>query len=97
LTTIGHAVPAKRFVDVEYALRWAYRDELPKRDRTAVPRHALNEGVWSPYLYPAGYGDTSPMFREGVGGGPSGGYVEGWSRDPGFLPGRLVDLILMRL
>jgi hypothetical protein len=23
--------PAKRFLDVEYALRWAYRDELPKR------------------------------------------------------------------
>jgi hypothetical protein len=23
--------PAKRFVDIEHALRWAYRDELPKR------------------------------------------------------------------
>ena len=31
MTTIGHAPAAKRFVDIEYALRWAYRDELPKR------------------------------------------------------------------
>jgi hypothetical protein len=49
-----------------FSLRWAYRDELPKRDRTAAPRHALHERVWSPYLFPAGYGETSPMFREGV-------------------------------
>jgi hypothetical protein len=31
-----------------------------------------------------GYGETSPMFREATGGGPSGGYADGWSRDPGF-------------
>ncbi len=30
MTTTGH-VPAKRFLDIETALRWAYRDELPKR------------------------------------------------------------------
>src|SRR5258707_971550 len=30
MTTVGH-VPAKRFLDIEQALRWAYRDELPKR------------------------------------------------------------------
>ena len=75
---------AKRFTDIEIALRWAYRDELPKRDYTAVPRRALNERVWSPYLAPAGFGETSPMFREGVGRGPSGGYADGWSRDPGY-------------
>jgi hypothetical protein len=31
MVSIGHAVPAKRFLDIEMALRWAYRDELPKR------------------------------------------------------------------
>lgn len=30
-TTTGQAAPAKRFLDIETALRWAYRDELPKR------------------------------------------------------------------
>jgi hypothetical protein len=77
-------LPSKRFVDIEWALRWAYRDELPKRDRAAMPPATSHQHVWSPYLEPMGYGDTSPMFREGIAGGPSGGYVEGWSRDPGF-------------
>jgi hypothetical protein len=27
----GRAAPSKRFLDIEAALRWAYRDELPKR------------------------------------------------------------------
>src|SRR6267378_5889379 len=31
MMTTAHAVPAKRFLDIETALRWAYRDELPKR------------------------------------------------------------------
>src|SRR5260370_18640389 len=31
-----------------------------------------------------GYGEASPMLREARGGGPSGGYADGWSRDPGF-------------
>src|SRR5712671_6533879 len=31
MVSIGHAPPAKRFLDIETALRWAYRDELPKR------------------------------------------------------------------
>ena len=31
MVTIRPAVPAKRFLDIEAALRWAYRDELPKR------------------------------------------------------------------
>jgi hypothetical protein len=78
------AVAAKRFVDIEHALRWAYRDELPKRGRTAVPRQALNERVWSPYLFPAGYPQASPSFREATDGGPSGGYADGWSCEPGF-------------
>src|SRR5258706_11880489 len=76
--------PAKRFLDIETALRWAYRDELPKRDHTAVPKHALNERVWSPYTRPADFPEVSPSFREATGGGPSGGYADGWSRDPGF-------------
>src|SRR6202030_2858644 len=75
--------PSKRWVDIEWALRWCYCDELPKRDRAAMPPAVSSHHVWSPYLAPAGYGD-SPMFRDGIGGGPSGGYVEGWSRDPGF-------------
>jgi hypothetical protein len=77
--------PGKRFIDIEHALRWAYRDELPKRH--ALPRRLgthTQERVWSPYTWPAGYGETSPMFREATGGGPSGGYADGWSRDPGF-------------
>jgi hypothetical protein len=82
---LSHPAPAnRRFVDIEHALRWAYRDELPKRHGGAVPRHALNERVWSPYTYPAGYPEVSPSFREATGGGPSGGYADGWSRDPGF-------------
>lgn len=75
--------PQKRFLDIEMALRWAYRDELPKRGRTTLPPLA-QEGVWSPYIAPGGYGDTSPMFRDGSGGGPSGGFADGWSRDPGY-------------
>jgi hypothetical protein len=77
--------PAKRFVDIEYALRWAYRDELPKRH--ALPRRLgthTQERVWSPYTFPAGYPEVSPSFREATAGGPSGGYADGWSRDPGF-------------
>jgi hypothetical protein len=77
--------PAKRFVDIEYALRWAYRDELPKRH--ALPRRLgthTQERVWSPYTRPADYPEVSPSFREATGGGPSGGYADGWSRDPGF-------------
>jgi len=31
MVTHGPAVSAKRFLDIEAALRWAYRDELPKR------------------------------------------------------------------
>src|SRR5260221_331287 len=31
MVTIRPAVPAKRFLDIEAALRWAFRDELPKR------------------------------------------------------------------
>jgi hypothetical protein len=90
--------PSKRFLDIEVALRWAYRDELPKRDRKTVLPPIPGERVWSPYLFPAGYGETSPMFREGVGGGPSGGYVDGWSRDPGFpraLGGPHVDALVI--
>jgi hypothetical protein len=75
---------AKRFVDIEMVLRWAYRDELPKRERRATLPNIGGERVWSPYLFPASYGETSPMFREGVGSGPSGGFVDGRSRDPGF-------------
>jgi hypothetical protein len=77
--------PAKRFLDVEYALRWAYRDELPKRH--ALPRRLgthTQERVWSPYTFPASYPEVSPSFREATAGGPSGGYADGWSRDPGF-------------
>jgi hypothetical protein len=40
--------------------------------------------VWSPYTFPAGYPEVSPSFREATAGGPSGGYADGWSRDPGF-------------
>lgn len=74
----------KRFLDIETALRWAYRDELPKDRRTVIIPGAQRQGVWSPYLYPAGYGDASPMFRDGADGGPSGGYADGWDRDPGY-------------
>jgi hypothetical protein len=77
--------PAKRFVDIERALRWAYREELPKRH--ALPRRLgahTQERVWSPYTFPAGYPEVSPSFREATAGGPSGGYADGWSRDPGF-------------
>src|SRR5260370_137692 len=84
MTPTGH-VPAKRFLDVEYALRWAYRDELPKQH---APQRRLGthtqERVWSPYTSPAGYPEVSPSFREATAGGPSGGYADGWSRDPGF-------------
>jgi hypothetical protein len=76
---------SKRFVDIEFALRWAYRDELPKRH--ALPRRLgthTQERVWSPYTFPAGYPEVSPSFREATAGGPSGGYADGWSRDPGF-------------
>src|SRR5260221_13486685 len=31
MVTIRPAASAKRFLDIEAALRWAYRDELPKR------------------------------------------------------------------
>src|SRR5258708_35261276 len=85
MVSIGHAVPAKRYLDIEYALRWAYRDELPKQH--APPRRLgthTQERVWSPYTFPAGYPEVSPSFREATGGGPSGGYADGWSRDPGF-------------
>jgi hypothetical protein len=75
--------PQKRFLDIEQVLRWAYRDELPKDRRTVVIPGAQRQGVWSPYLYPAGYGEASPMFRDGGSGGPSGGYADGWDRDPG--------------
>lgn len=78
--------PAKRFLDIEYALRWAYRDELPKQH--APPRRLgahTQERVWSPYTFPAGYPEVSPSFREATAGGPSGGYADDpWSRDPGF-------------
>jgi hypothetical protein len=86
VTVLSRSTPAKRFVDIEMALRWAYRDQLPKRGGAANPRHVLNERVWSPYMFPAGYSGTSPMFREAVGGGPSEGYADGWTRDPGFPP-----------
>jgi hypothetical protein len=46
--------PAKRFVDVEYALRWAYRDELPKRQHGG--RFDSRSDLPS----------TSPMFRQAV-------------------------------
>jgi hypothetical protein len=82
---LSHPAPAKRrFVDIEHALRWAYRDELPKRHAGPQRRGALQERVWSPYTSPAGYPEVSPSFREATGGGPSGGYADGWSRDPGF-------------
>jgi len=76
--------PQKRFLDIELCVRWAYRDELPKQERTVIIPGATRQDVWSPYLYPAGYGEASPMFRDGSGGGPSGGYADGWSRDPGY-------------
>src|SRR5258708_38814561 len=31
MMTTRQTTPAKRFLDIEAALRWAYRDELPKR------------------------------------------------------------------
>jgi hypothetical protein len=39
---VAERVPAKRFLDIETALRWAYRDELPKR------QHASSIGAISP-------------------------------------------------
>ena len=77
---------AKRFLDIEEALRWAYRDELPKHERRRALPNVAGEHVWSPYTWPAGYPEASPSFREAAGSGPSGGTVDGWSRDPG-LPG----------
>jgi hypothetical protein len=91
--------PGKCFVDIEHALRWAYRDELPKRSTLPQGRATrTQERVWSPYTYPAGYPEASPSFREAVGGGPSGGYADGWSRDPGFpiaLGGPHVDALVI--
>jgi hypothetical protein len=34
---VSHNAPAKRFLDIEMALRWAYRDELPKRRHGGDP------------------------------------------------------------
>jgi len=63
-------VPAKRFLDIEAALWWAYRDELPKRGRRG--------GRWATNDLPS----SSPMFR-GTMSGPA--YADPSDRpQPGF-------------
>jgi len=53
-------VPAKRFLDIEVALRWAYRDELPKRHR--------GRGSWidGTSLSPAGSSHPDAIEDEGA-------------------------------
>ncbi len=62
--------PTKRFVDIEHALRWAYRDELPKRlrggptftDLTRPPPSDFfeDDGVTREPGYPAALGEPHP-------------------------------------
>ena len=61
-------VPNKRVMDIEDALAWAYREELPKR------RDRDDAGG------PQEYSSISPMFRICA----LGGRVENFSREPGF-------------
>jgi len=61
-------VPAKRFLDIEMALRWAYRDEIPKRGRRG--------GAWAMIGYPS----SSCMSEAASDHGASDGPI----REPGF-------------
>ncbi|TXM65746.1 hypothetical protein [Methylobacterium sp. WL120] len=61
-------IPNKRVMDIEDALTWAYREELPKR----------RDGNGD--LSPQGYPSISPMFKICA----LGGRVENFSREPGF-------------
>ena len=61
-------IPNKRVMDIEDALAWAYRDELPKR------RDRRGE------LGPQWYASIYPMFKICA----LGGRVENFSREPGF-------------
>jgi len=63
--------------------------ELLKRGALIEHLYLDRYGRWmatrlEPYTSPAGFPEVSPSFREATGGGPSGGYADGWSRDPGF-------------
>ncbi|MCJ2104713.1 hypothetical protein MKK70_04840 [Methylobacterium sp. E-041] len=62
------AIPNKRVMDIEDALTWAFREELPKR------RDRDDAGG------PQEYSSISPMFRICA----LGGRVENFSREPGF-------------
>lgn len=61
-------VPRKQLLDIEDVLRWAYRDELPKR--------RSDEGELRQREFPS----VSPMFSMAA----LGGRVENFSREPGF-------------
>jgi hypothetical protein len=50
--------PQKRFLDIEMALRWAYRDELPKRERGGPTFEDLARGP------PADFGNDDGAVRE---------------------------------
>lgn len=58
----------RRVMDIEDALRWAFRDELPKGYRTGGAADNV------------GYPSMSPMFSMVA----TGGRIDNWSREPGF-------------
>lgn len=62
------AAPNKQLLDIEDVLRWAYRDELPKR--------RSDDGELRQREFPS----VSPMFSMAA----LGGRVENFSREPGF-------------
>lgn len=69
---MSHRAPAKRFLDIEVALQWAYRDELPKRQHggrfgiAAVTGMAMfrqvadDDGAGREPGFPAALGDPHP-------------------------------------
>jgi hypothetical protein len=62
------AAPAKRFLDIEKALRWAFRDELPKRGHRG--------GAWANVDYPSSSCMSEAASDHGAPDGPT--------REPGF-------------